>query len=229
MRHMHHVRPQLRCSQLASSLSLLVLMSVAFLIAPQAVQAADTKTPSDQVVDPDLYRRDVKVPRIPSNDFEAGAFVGTYSTQNFGSSAIYGARLGYHITEDIFVEAAYAQTKVSDESFRQILPGGVFAQQKETLKYYNLSAGYNVLPGEVFFGRNRAKASAAYLIGGVGSTSFNHQTHQTFNVGLGLRLFLADWVALQVDMRDHFFALDLLGKRQNTQNLELSTGATFFF
>jgi outer membrane beta-barrel protein len=207
----------------------LLLIALAALTNATPAFAADPKVPSDQVVDPDVYRRDVKVPHIPSNDFEAGAFLGTYSTQNFGSSPVYGLRLGYHITEDVFVEGTYGQTRVSDESFRQVLPGGVFANRKETLKYYNLSAGYNVLPGEVFFGSKTAKASAAYIIGGVGSTSFNNQTHQTLNLGLGLRLFFADWVAVQVDMRDHFFPLDVLGKRQNTQNLELTTGATFFF
>ena len=36
----------------------------------------------------------------------------------------YGLRLGYHITEDFFVQANFAQTKVSDEAFRQLLPGG---------------------------------------------------------------------------------------------------------
>jgi outer membrane beta-barrel protein len=78
-------------------------------------------------------------------------------------------------------------------------------------------------------GRNIARASALYVIGGIGSTSFIKQRRQTFNFGLGLRVFLADWAALQVDMRDHVFSLDLLGKRQNTQNLELSGGITFFF
>ena len=76
-------------------------------------------------------------------------FVGTYATQNFGSSVVGGLRLGYHITEDFFVEGVYAQTKVSDSSFRQGLPGGVFPDEKEKLSYYNLSVGYNVLPGGV--------------------------------------------------------------------------------
>jgi len=118
---------------------------------------------------------------------------------------------------------------VSDESFRQILPGGVLSDDSQKLRYYNVSIGVNVLPGEIFFGRNTAKASAVYLIGGVGSTKFNDQRKQTFNVGLGTRVFLKDWMALQVDMRDHIFTLDLLGKRQNTQNLELTGGITFFF
>ena len=86
-----------------------------------------------------------------------------------------------------------------------------------------------MLPGEVFIGGKRAKASALYLIGGIGSTSFNQQHRQTVNVGLGLRLFLNDHAALQVDMRDHIFSLDLLGKRQSTQNLEMTGGLTFFF
>lgn len=204
------------------------LLASSTLVPPDS-RAAEAAPAAEQVVVPQVDRRDVKLPRIPSNDFEAGTFVGTYATQNFGSSAVGGVRLGYHITEDVFVEGVYGQTRVSDDAFRQILPGGVFAQPKETLKYYNLSAGYNLLPGEVFLGRNRAKASALYVIGGVGSTNFNGQSRQTVNFGLGGRVFLADWAALQVDVRDHVFSLDLLGKSQSTQNLELTGGVTFFF
>ncbi|HUG23551.1 outer membrane beta-barrel domain-containing protein, partial [Piscinibacter sp.] len=178
---------------------------------------------------PEVERRDVSPPRFPSNDFEAGLFAGTYATQNFGSSAVVGLRLGYHVTEDIFVQAAFAQTNVSDEAFRRVLPGGIFPQPEEKLTYYNLSAGYNLLPGEVFIGRNRAKLSSIYVIGGVGSTSFNEQRRQTINFGLGMRVLLADWAAVQVDMRDHVFSMDLLGKRESTQNLELTAGVTFFF
>jgi outer membrane beta-barrel protein len=193
------------------------------------VRAADERPANEQVIEPQVDRRPVKLPKFPSNDFEIGLFSGTYATENFGSSLLYGLRLGYHITEDIFVEAVYGRSRISDENFRQILPGGVFPQPKETLSYYNLSAGYNILPGEVFIGKSYAKASALYLIGGIGSTNFLEQRRQTVNFGLGLRVFLADWAALQVDMRDHIFSLDLLGRRQNTQNLELSAGLTFFF
>ncbi|HEU0203685.1 MAG TPA: outer membrane beta-barrel domain-containing protein [Burkholderiaceae bacterium] len=201
-----------------------------FPLAAHAQQPPQPQQPAnEQVIQPQVERRQIKLPKIPSNDIEVGAFAGTYATENFGSSLVYGLRLGYHITEDFFVEGAYAQTKVSDENFRQILPGGVFARPKETLTYYNLSAGYNILPGEVFVGRNTAWASALYLVLGIGSTEFIEQRRQTINYGLGLRVFLADWFALQVDMRDHVFSLDLLGKRQDTHNLEFTTGFTFFF
>jgi outer membrane beta-barrel protein len=191
--------------------------------------AGAAKPPNEQVIEPAVPRRDVRTPKIPNRDFIAGAFVGTYSTENFGTNLVYGARLGYHVTEDFFVEALYGTSKVSDENFRLILPGGIFPNQEEKLDYYNLSVGYNILPGEVFFGSRYAKASALYLIAGIGSTKFLEQSKQTVNFGLGLRVFVKDWAAIQVDFRDHIYSLDLLGERKSTQNLELTAGATFFF
>jgi outer membrane beta-barrel protein len=140
-----------------------------------------------------------------------------------------GLRLGYHVTEDFFVEGVVAQTKVSDASFRQVLPGGVFPDEQETLSYYKLSVGYNILPGEVFLGGKHAKPFALYVVGGVGSTSFNQQRKATFNFGSGMRVYLTDRIALQIDARDHIFSLDLLGKNQTTQNLELTFGLTTSF
>jgi outer membrane beta-barrel protein len=132
-------------------------------------------------------------------------------------------------SEDFFVEGVYAQTKVSDELFRQILPGGIFATDKEKLSYYNFSAGYNLFPGEIFIGGRRARPSQFYIVAGVGSTSFADQRKPTFNFGFGYRVYLADWIALQLDLRDHVFSLDLLGKRQNTQNVEFTGGLTVYF
>ena len=205
---------------------------VACALAASSVAAFAADPPSaksDQVVVPEVDRRDITVPKFPSNDFEIGLFAGTYATQNFGSSAVGGVRLGYHITEDFFVEGVYGASKVSDTSFRQILPGGVFPTEKATLNYYNVSFGYNVLPGEVFIGSRRAKPSQLYLIGGVGSTKFDTQRRPTYNVGFGFRVYLMDSLALQLDMRDHIYSLDLLGKRQSTQNLELTGGLTVNF
>jgi outer membrane beta-barrel protein len=202
-------------------------------------QAAETGNPptttaptsgnSEQVVLPKVDRRDIRLPVFPSNDFELGVYGGAYSVQNFGTSLGGGLRLGYHITEDFFVEASLGRSRVSDEAFRRILPGGIFNQEHETLQYANLSAGVNVLPGEVFFGRDNAKPSQLFVLAGVGSTRFNQQRSQTFNLGVGVKVFVRDWFAVRVDMRDHLFSLDLLGKRDRTQNLELNTGLSFLF
>ena len=64
---------------------------------------------------------------------------------------------------------------------------------------------------------------------GIGSTKLNSQRHQTVNFGTGLRLLLTDRIALQVDLRDHIFSMDLLGKRKSTNNVEFTGGVTIFF
>ena len=179
---------------------------------------------------PQVDRRDIEKPKFPSNDFEIGLFTGTYATQNFGSSWVYGARIGYHITEDFFVEGVYGQTKVSDELFRQILPGGIFADgQREAQLLQPLDRLQPAARRDLH--RRQARPAVAVL------PHRRRRQHQvrpsrrkpTFNVGFGYRVYLADWVALQLDLRDHIFSLDLLGKRQSTQNLELTGGLTFYF
>lgn len=208
----------------------LACLTVLALLGAGSARAQQTSPPDgNQAVVPEVERREIRLPRFPSNDIAVGLFAGTYATQNFGASPVVGLRLGYHVTEDWFVEATLGQSKVSDEAFRQVLPGGIFANRKEKLRYYSVSAGFNLLPGETFPTARSAKATAIYLVAGIGSTQFNDQRSQTLNVGLGGRLMLFDRAALQVDMRDHVFSLDLLGKRQSTHNLELTGGFTWYF
>ena len=213
----------------STSLSIAGLAAVLPTVALAADPPVAEKAANQQVIVPEVDRRDIRKPRFPSNDFEVGVFGGTYATQNFGSSAVGGLRVGYHITEDFFAEAVYGDTRVTDEVFRQILPGGVFRNVKERLSYYELSAGINVLPDELFFWKHTARPCALYLIAGLGSTKFLDKRHLTANAGFGVRVWLANWAALQVDMRDHIFSLDVLGQQRSTQNLEFSGGVTFFF
>lgn len=208
-----------------------LLLLTAMLSAPALAQTSAPQQPAnEQVIVPEVQRRDVRIPKFPSKDFEVGLLVGTYATQSFGASAVGGLRLGYHLSEDFFVEGVYAQTKVSDKTFEEIFPGaGPLADTDKKLSYYNVSAGYNIFPGEIFLGSKTAKASSIYLIGGVGSTKFANQRKQTFNVGFGFRVLFSDRWAVRVDVRDHIFSYDLLGVRQNTQNLELTTGFAYYF
>lgn len=215
----------------ASTLAALLLLAAAVPAAAQTAPAAaaTAKPAAEQVIVPQVDRRDVKRPKYASNDFAIGLFAGTYATQNFGAATVSGVRLGYHITEDFFVDATLGRSKVSDDAFRQVLPGGIFVNRTETLSYYAVSAGYNVLPGEVFFGKRYAKATQGYILAGVGSTDFAGQKRQTMHAGFGLRLLVNDWFVMQADVRDHVFTLDILGKRQSTQNIEVTAGLTLFF
>jgi outer membrane beta-barrel protein len=199
------------------------------LAASLAAPSAGAAEPDNAVIVPQVDRREIKLPKFPSNDFEVGLFGGIYSTQNFGSSVAGGVRVAYHINEDFFVEGSAGRTKVSDEAFRRILPGGIFTGNTETLVYSNLNVGMNVLPGEVFFGSNRAMPSQVFVLAGGGTTRFNGQRMQTFDLGVGVKVYVADWFAVRVDMRDNIYTLDLLGKRDSTHNVELNAGLSYLF
>ena len=182
------------------------------------------------VISPELERRTITEADIDREDFEVGAFVGVMSIEDFGSNVVYGARGAYHITEDFFAEAAIGRTEAGETSFETLSGGAqVLTDSQRELTYYNLSLGYNILPGEAFIGEGHAFNSALYLIAGVGNTEFADDSHFTINVGAGYRFLVNDWIALHVDFRDHIFDSDLLGKDKTTHNLEGTAGISFFF
>jgi len=189
-----------------------------------------TSEPPGQVIDPEVERREIKEPAIDREDFELGAFVGIMSIEDFGSNVVYGARLAYHLTEGFFVEGAVGQSEGDLTSF-EILSGGarLISDSERTLTYYNLSLGYNILPGEVFIGEGRAYNTSLYLIAGLGSTRFADDDRFTVNVGAGYRFLLTDSLALHVDFRDHLFDIDLFGEEKTAHNLEGHIGLTVFF
>lgn len=175
-------------------------------------------------------RREIKVDKLDSENFEVGGFAGIMSVEDFGTDTLYGLRAAYHITEDLFVEAVYGETELGQTSFER-LSGNVqiLVDGDRDMSYYNLSVGFNVFPGEVFVGRRLAFKGGLYLIGGAGSTDFAGDEHFTVNFGVGYRLAATDWLALRIDVRDHMFETDLLGSEELTHNVEFSGGLTIFF
>ncbi len=194
-----------------------------------AGDAQDAGAPADQVIVPQVERREVHKPHYPSNDFQASISLGGYSAQEFGTSGTAAARLAYHLNEDWFTEASYGQVKIGDQAFRNILPGGVLERPFERLQTYDLSVGYNMFSGEAFFGTRTAKAYQMYATAGIGNTIFNGERMQTWVYGFGGRLLLTDSWGLRLDMRNHLFEFDLLGQRELSQHYELSFGASYLF
>lgn len=182
----------------------------------------------EQVIQPQVDRRNIRIPKINVDDVEIGVYGGILSVQDFGANTVSEARIAYHLTEDFFIEGTLGRSTVSDESFRRLgIP--IFKQPESDLEYYHLSVGYNLFPGEIFFGKNWAMTSAVYLIGGVGNVNFNDENNTSFNFGIGVRVLPADWLAIRAEMRDLLFESDLLGKNEIKHNFELMLGISAYF
>ena len=182
------------------------------------------------VIEPDLERRVIEPADIDTEDFELGVFAGQLSVEDFGVNTVVGARFAYHVTEGFFVELAAGRTETEETSFERLSGAAqLLTDEERDYSYYNVSLGYNILPGESFIGRNRALNTSLYVIGGVGKTRFAGDDRFTINVGMGVRLLPLDWLAVHADVRDHVFDIDLLGSEKTSHNLEAHVGVTFFF
>lgn len=194
-----------------------------------AVAAEPTGSEEEQLVKPQISRRTLSVQAIDTENFEIGLFGGVLSVEDFGANPVYGVRLAYHITEDFFAEATVGQTETGETSWERLSSTKLLTGEERTLTYYNLSLGYNILPGEVFVGGKTAFTTQFYLIAGVGSTRFAGDDHFTTNFGAGYRFLGSDWFALHVDVRDHIFEIGLQEPSRVTHNIELSGGISLFF
>lgn len=193
----------------------------------QAAEPLEQK--AEQIILPDLDRREIKEAKIDTEDFEVGFHVGLLSIEDFGVNGSAGLRFAYHISENFFTELAIGGSEAGETSY-EVLGGSVrlLTDDQRLFAYYNISLGYNLFAGEAFFGK-RAYNSDLYLIAGVGNTVFNEDDHATVSLGVGYRFIPKDWFAFHIDFRDHMFNSDILGADKVTHNLEISAGVTFFF
>ena len=209
-------------------LGLLLLTSAS--MGPASVWAQENnEEQTPDVIQPDLKRRNINEANIDAENFEIGLYGGVIAIEDFESSAIVGARFAYHISEDFFIEATYAQAEAGQTSF-EVLSGGApfLTEDDRDYTYYDLSLGYN-LNGEVFLTKNLVFNQSFYFKAGAGSTEFGGDNRFTISVGGGYRLLLTDYIALHADVRDHIFTSDIIGEDKDTHNIELTLGATIFF
>ena len=197
---------------------------------PLAAEPDDASQAPPKVIEPTVERRKVRVNRIDSENIEVGGYYGALSIEDFGTNPVTGLRAAFHVTEDLFLEANFGRSKAGRTSF-ETLGGNVqlLTPSERRFTYYSLSLGYNLLPGEVYIGRNLAMNSALYLLGGIGSTKFAGDQRFTMNFGAGYRVLPTDWLAIHIDVQDHVFQSDLLGTDKLTSNIGAYIGATAFF
>ena len=181
------------------------------------------------LIDPNIVRREIDESDIDTEDVEIGIFGGFISIEDFESSELIGVSLAYHINENLFLEARYAQATAGQTSFEKLSGGAPFLTEEERdYRYYNLSLGYNI-NGETFFTDNVVFNSDVYFTLGAGSTEFGGDERFTISAGAGYRLLFTDFWALKVDVRDHVFTSDIIGVEKDVHNFAITLSTTFFF
>ncbi len=238
-----HIFLKLRAALAVSGLSLLVMLPLSAQqvdAEPQDTdsQKSETELVEDEVqqwdeasviVEPEIKRKKIELSEIDAEDIEIGIFVGQMSVEDFGTNILTGASIAYHVTEDIFVAASFGATDTDQTSFEVISGARLLTDDERALKYYDLSVGLNVLPGEGFIGSSYAFNSTFYGLLGIGSTEFAGDQRFTVTGGAGYKVIMQDWLAIHIEVKDHLFDIDILGTNKSTHNIIYDVGFTFFF
>jgi outer membrane beta-barrel protein len=165
-----------------------------------------------------------------------------------------GGSYTYHISEGIAFEVMGAWTYASNtslvEDFRsgnRALPNDwpaglnpyennkgqkrINPATSRSQFYVNGCLLWAPLQGKFAFGGSFVVDMELFLSAGVGYLRTNQDPYNMLSTifGFGFRFFLAKWVSLRIDLRDHIFSQTLLGKTVLSHNVFLGVGIGFIF
>jgi outer membrane beta-barrel protein len=167
---------------------------------------------------------------LDTENFEIGVQAGLLSIEDFESSGWVSAHLAYHITEYFYVKARYGVAEAGLTSFEKLSnTSPLLTNDERELTYYGLNVGYNLMPGEIFIGKDLAFNSVFSVELGAGTTEFAGDDNFTVNISTNYRVFLNDWVAWDLGVSDYIFNTKITGETKTTHNLNVNTGIAVYF
>lgn len=180
-------------------------------------------------VEPEVERRELEVAEIDTENFELSGFIGYMNIEDFESDVVLGARFAWHATPALFIEGSYGTVDAGRSSVERAGGPDPLEGADSDLDYWDVSLGWNVLPGEVFVGEGKAWNSAFYLIGGAGRADFNDDDELLLNLGFGFRVLPRDNFSVRLDFRDYMFDSDATGDEKTTHNLQATLNLGWYF
>ena len=188
------------------------------------------ETDETSLIEPQIERLEFDESLIDSDDFEFAAYAGYLALEDFDTNAVAGLRIGYHVTEDFFVQASYGLSDSGETSYERLSAGApLLTDDEREVEYYLVSLGFNLLPGEAFITDSTTLNTVFYLTAGVGNTDFAGDDRFTIAYAFGYRTLIADGFSVDIEMRNLIFEMDIFGDTDTTNNLEFTAGLNLYF
>ena len=207
-----------------------LFLALALLTPLATVSAQSDEDDGGSLIEPQIERTEFDESLIDSDDFEISVYGGYLAVENFDTNIVTGIKLGYHVTEDFFIQASYGLSEVGETSFEKLSGGApLLSEDERQVEYYLFTLGFNLFPGEAFVTDSTTFNTVFYLSGGVGNTTFAGDDRFTIAYAFGFRTLFADGFSVDVEMRDLIFEQDIFGTEETTNNLEFSLALNLFF
>jgi len=208
---------------------LLVLVFVCSTFAVTKVAAQSEEDTDGTLIEPQVERVEFDESLIDSYDVELAIYAGLLAIENFDTNLVTGLKIGYHVSEDFFVQASLGRSEVGETSYEKLTGGApLLSSSERKVEYYLLSLGFNLFPGEAFVTDSTTFNTVFYVSGGLGSTRFAGDDRYTIGLAAGHRTIFADGFSLDIEMRDLIFDMDIFGSEETTHNLEFTIALNLF-
>lgn len=181
-------------------------------------------------IEPQIQRAAVDEAKLDDESTFVSVQAGLISLNDFGSSALVKAQLGYQISEDFYVTLDYAKAKAGLTSFEKLSGAApLLTDAQRNWTYTGASLGYVLMPGEVYFGSQTAFNSRWAVTLGGGSLDFAGDKVFAISAGTAYQVYLTDYLAADIQVSDHMYETTLLAETKTQHSLALSLGVSFYF
>ena len=212
-----------------------ILLALVFLVL--ALPATQVSAQSDEeeedetsLIEPQIERTEFDESLIDSSDFEFSVYTGYLALEDFDTDFVVGLKIGYHISEDFFVQGSFGLGNSGETSFERLSGGApLLSDDERNVEYYLVTLGFNLFPGEAFVTDSTTFNTVFYLSAGAGTTTFAGEDRFTIAYAFGYRTLFADGFSLDIEMRDLIWDLDIFGTEESTNNLEFTVSLNLFF
>ena len=185
---------------------------------------------STDLIEPQIERVEFDESQIDAYDFEFAIYGGVLAIEDFDTNEVYGLKLGYHVSEDFFVQGSYGQSDTGETSYEKLTGGAqLLSDSEREVEYYLIAIGFNLLPGEAFLTDSTTLNTVLYISGGMGVTEFAGDDRSTIALAVGYRTIFFDGFSVDVEMRDLIWDMDIFGEDETTHNIELTVALNIFF
>ena len=133
---------------------------------------------------------------------------------------MYGGAVSFFFSEDFGIEAMVLRNPVSYRLQDPIVAAGLLHSFKSGMAWNGLAAMlWSPVHAKLRFSARHITHADLLIVAGAGQTLTDAAQGLTFQVGIGLKLYLARFVSLRIDVRDLIIPEEVLGHAQNTHNV----------
>lgn len=181
-------------------------------------------------IEPQIDRTAVTEDKLDDESLSIGLRGGLVSLNDFGTSGLAQAQLGYQITEDFFLTVDYDKAKAGLTSFEKLSGAApLLTDAQRQWSFLGGAIGYVLMPGEVYFGSDYAMNSRWAIFAGAGTVDFAGDKVFGVQAGTNYQVYLTDYLAAEIQLTDYVYETTILAETTSQHSLALSLGLSVYF